>query len=77
MDADIYESTVCVLDLIFSRCWHRAGSVISFDELFGPPSQVRHEFRALNEATARHGVRWRVVSYALTHSSMFGGSSCV
>ena len=71
MDADIYESTVTVLDLIFGRCWYRKGSVFAFDELFGPAFQAAHEFRALTEASARHRVRWHFVSYHLTPSSMY------
>lgn len=71
MDADIYESTLSVLNLIFAQCWYRRGSVFAFDELFGPASQAEHEFRALTEASTRHGVQWHFLSYHLTPSSTF------
>ena len=71
LDADIYDSTLAVLDMVFGRCWHRRGTVLAFDELFGPMGQEEHELRALNDAARRHGVRWRYVSYTLTPSSPF------
>ena len=47
MDADLYVSTIAVFDAVFSRCMHRNGTVISFDELFGTHQILAHEWRAL------------------------------
>lgn len=68
LDADLYISTILVLDAVFSRCRHRRGSVFAFDELFGSVAQLEHEYRALKEATLRWGVSYRFVSYAITQS---------
>ena len=72
LDADIYSSTVLVLDAVFGRCRHRVGSVLAFDELWGTQAQLEHEWRALHESTSRHGVRWEFISYALTPKSPYG-----
>ena len=71
MDADIFESTISVLDAVFERCMHRVGTVLAFDELFGPSAQEAHEFRALKMAAARWGVRYTFVSYTLTPASLY------
>ena len=54
MDADLYSSTRTVFDAVFSRCMHRIGTVISFDELFGTLAILKHEWKALNEAKEQY-----------------------
>mmetsp|Transcript_22203 Transcript_22203/g.50127 ORF Transcript_22203/g.50127 Transcript_22203/m.50127 type:complete len:303 (-) Transcript_22203:324-1232(-) len=71
MDADIYSSTICVLDAIFEQCRHRAGTVIAFDELFGTASQLQQEYRALVEASTRWGVQYQYITYGLTRKSLY------
>jgi len=71
MDADIYTSTRSVLDAVFSRCVLRVGTVIAFDELFGPPAQAEHEYRALLESSEQWGIHWEFVTYTLTPKSEF------
>ena len=71
-DADIYSSTLTVLEEVFSRCGQRVGTVIAFDELFGSAEQEQHELRALLETATRHGVTFRFITYALVPSSPFG-----
>lgn len=71
LDADIYSSTLTVLEEVFSRCAHRVGTVLAFDELFGSLAQEEHELRALEESSQRYGVTWRFVTYALTLASPF------
>ncbi len=68
LDADLYVSTILVLNVLFSRCRHRRGTVLAFDELFGSVAQLEHEYRALKEASLRWGVSYRFVSYAITPS---------
>eukprot|EP00966_Prymnesium_polylepis_P267214 6172864-Prymnesium_polylepis.1 len=68
MDADIYVSTKSVFDAVFSRCMHRRGTVISFDELFGTHDIVKHEWRALQEAQQEYGIAFHFVSYAIVAS---------
>ena len=36
-------AAITVLDAVFSRCMHRVGTVLSFDELFGSLAQLQHE----------------------------------
>ena len=72
LDADLYESTTIVLDTIGSRCAFRVGTVLAFDELFGPLEVLAHEYRALTEAAARWGFSYKFISYAVTRKSAYG-----
>ena len=72
LDADIYTSTIQVLDALASRCRLRVGTVLSFDEIFGPPSIHKEELRALQEATATHGLKWRFITYLNHPRTNFG-----
>jgi|MesohylFT_1024984.scaffolds.fasta_scaffold33479_1 hypothetical protein len=69
MDADIYSSTMTVLEAIFSRCAQRIGTVFAFDELFGSLEQEQHELRALEDSATKWGIKWRFITYALTRGS--------
>ena len=72
LDADIYTSTITVLDALASSCRLRVGSVLAFDEIFGPPRIEEEELRALQEATAKHGLSWRFITYLNHPRTHFG-----
>ena len=72
LDADIYTSTITVLDALAARCRLRVGSVLAFDEIFGPPRIHEEELRALQEATAKYGLSWRFITYLNHMRSNFG-----
>ena len=75
MDADLYVSTIPVFDAVFSRCMHRRGTVISFDELFGTAPILKQEWRALEEAQRRYNFTYHFISFALVPSSPFARSA--
>ena len=58
LDADIYTSTVQVLHALGARCRFRVGTVLSFDEIFGPPRIQEEELKALCEQELK---AWPVV----------------
>ncbi|MGH3914935.1 MAG: class I SAM-dependent methyltransferase [Pseudonocardiaceae bacterium] len=64
LDADLYSSTVTVLEHVGPRL--RPGSVIIFDEYFNYPGWERHEHRAWQEFVAKTGIECRYVAY--THN---------
>ena len=72
MDADIYSSTFTVLDALAARCRLRVGSVLAFDEIFGPPKIQLQEMRALQETAAAYGLEWRFITYLNHPKSHFG-----
>ena len=72
LDADIYASTISVLDALAARCRLRVGTVLSFDEIFGPPRIQEEELRALQEASASHGLKWRFITYLNHPRTLFG-----
>lgn len=71
-----YMSTVQVLTAFASRCRLRIGSVLAFDEAFGAPRIHREEQRALQEVTARHKMRWKVITY-LNHPDTHAGRASI
>lgn len=75
LDADIYTSTIQVLDALASRCRLRVGTVLAFDEIFGPPRIQDEELRALQEASAKHGLEWRFITYLNHPRTNFGRAS--
>lgn len=76
LDADIYTSTISVLTALAMRCRLRIGTVLAFDEIFGPPRIQFEELRALEEATASYGLRWRFITY-LNHPRTHFGRAAV
>jgi hypothetical protein len=76
LDADLYSSTISVLDALASRCLLHNGTVLAFDELFGRPALVQEEWRALQEATERWKLSWRFVSWML-HPKVSLGQAAV
>lgn len=61
MDADLYSSTVTVLEHVGPRL--RPGTVILFDEYFNYPGWEQHEHRAWQEFVAKSGIEFRYEAY--------------
>lgn len=68
IDCDIYASTRTVFELIAPRLVR--GSVIVFDEYLAYPSWQQHEYKAFQEYVAAHGVRYRYIGFASSHTSV-------
>lgn len=68
LDADLYSSTVTVLDQIGSRL--RPGSVVIFDEYFNYPGWEQHEHRAWGEFVARSGTSFRYAAYTFNNEQV-------
>ncbi|MGF0310960.1 TylF/MycF/NovP-related O-methyltransferase [Rhodococcus sp. IEGM1428] len=61
LDADLYSSTVTVLNLVADRL--AVGTVIVFDEYFNFPGWRNHEYRAWTEFVARTGTEFDYLGY--------------
>jgi predicted O-methyltransferase YrrM len=61
LDADLYSSTVTVLDLIGDRL--SPGAVLVFDEFFNFPGWRGHEYRAWGEFVERTGRTFEYLGY--------------
>ena len=61
VDADLYSSTVTVLDALAPRM--RAGTVIVFDEYFNFPGWEDHEHRAWTEFVAATGLQFEYLGF--------------
>ena len=72
LDADLYSSTSFVLNEMGRRCLLANGTVLSFDELFGHPTLVDHEHRALTEASRRWGFTYEYITWMLHPESKYG-----
>jgi tetratricopeptide (TPR) repeat protein len=62
VDCDLYSSTVTVLELLANRIV--PGTVIVFDEYIGYEHWRDDEFRAFQEAVARHGWRYEYLCFS-------------
>ncbi len=60
VDCDLYASTVAIFRHLAP--WMRPGTVIAFDEYFGYAGWRQHEYRAFQEAVAKHGWHYRYVA---------------
>ena len=60
-DADIYSSTFDVLSLLVCRL--RVGTIMLFDELLGYKIWADHEWKALQDASAKFGFAFEVVAF--------------
>lgn len=69
LDADLYSSTVAVLDAIAPRL--RPGSVLHFDEYFNFPGWEAHEHRAWVEFCERTGVSFEYLGFARDDEQVF------
>ena len=63
LDADLYSSTKCVLDLLADRIV--PGTVLQFDEYFNYPGWKGGEYRAFREFVAVRGVKFEYIGYAV------------
>jgi predicted O-methyltransferase YrrM len=68
LDADLYSSTVTVLEHVGPRL--RPGSVIVFDEYFNYPGWEQHEHRAWQEFVAKTGIEYQYVAYTCNHEQV-------
>ena len=62
MDSDTYESSAMVLEQIAK--YLRPGVLILFDELIGYPNWRNGEFRAWQETSKKHNIKFRYLSFA-------------
>jgi len=60
-DADLYSSTVTILDHVGPRL--QPGSVIVFNEYFNYPNWQAHEFKAWQEFVAAHDVEYEYLAW--------------
>ncbi len=68
LDADLYSSTVIVLEHVGPRL--RPGSVIVFDEYFNYPGWEQHEHRAWQEFVAASGIEFDYLGYTCDHEQV-------
>ncbi len=68
LDADLYSSTVTVLEHVGPRL--QPGSVIVFDEYFNYPGWEQHEHRAWQEFVAESAIEFRYVAYTCNHEQV-------
>ena len=60
LDADLYSSTMTVIDTLFD--WFVPGTVIVFDEYYGYPGWERHEHKAFMDLLDRSGLSFEGLS---------------
>jgi predicted O-methyltransferase YrrM len=68
LDADLYSSTVTVLEHVGPRL--APGSVIIFDEYFNYPGWEQHEHRAWQEFVTNSGLEFEYVAYTCDHEQV-------
>jgi hypothetical protein len=68
MDADLYSSTKCVLDLLADRIV--PGTVLQFDEYFNYPGWQEGEYKAFMEFAAEHHVQFKYLGYTVNHEQV-------
>ena len=68
LDADLYSSTVTVLDLVADRL--AVGTVIVFDEYFNFPGWRNHEYRAWTEFVTRTGTEFDYLGYTVDNEQV-------
>lgn len=68
LDADLYSSTVTVLEHVGPRL--QPGSVIVFDEYFNYPGWEQHEHRAWQEFVTKSGIEFEYVAYTRDHEQV-------
>lgn len=68
LDADLYSSTITVLEHVGPRL--QPGSVIVFDEYFNYPGWEQHEHRAWREFVAKSGITFRYLAYTFNNEQV-------
>jgi hypothetical protein len=68
VDADLYSSTVTVLDT-FANCIV-PGTVILFNEYWNHATWRKHEYRAWQEHVKKHNIRYEYIGYASNHQEV-------
>jgi predicted O-methyltransferase YrrM len=68
LDADLYSSTVTVLEALEDRL--RPGTVLLFDEYFNFPGWEEHEHRAWTEFVARTGLTFEYLGFTADDEQM-------
>jgi hypothetical protein len=68
LDADLYSSTVTVLDHVGPRL--QEGSMVVFDEYFNYPSWQEHEHKAWEEFVDRTGLEFTYEAYTSIHEQL-------
>jgi Methyltransferase domain len=68
LDADTYESTTTLLDLLGDRIV--SGTVIVMDEYVGFPNWQKGEFRAWQDFIAARGLRYRYLAFSNTPAAV-------
>jgi hypothetical protein len=68
MDADLYSSTKCVLDLMADRIG--PGAVFQFDEYFLYPGWQEGEHKAWTEFVAEHKVEFKYIGYTSNNAQV-------
>lgn len=68
LDADLYSSTKCVLDLLSDRIV--PGTVLQFDEYFNYPGWQEGEYKAFMEFVSEHKVEFKYIGYTFNHEQV-------
>ena len=68
LDADTYETTALLLDLLKQRIC--SGTVIVFDEYHGFPNWTNGEFKAWQEFLVKHNLSYRYLGFSLFQASV-------
>ena len=68
MDADLYSSTKCVLDILSDRIV--PGTVLQFDEYFVHPGWQEGEYKAFMEFVDQHKVEFKYLGYVYNHEQV-------
>lgn len=68
LDADLYSSTVTILEHVGPRL--QPGSVIVFDEYFNYPGWEQHEHRAWQEFMAKSGIACRYAAFTCNNEQV-------
>lgn len=62
MDADTYESTKEVLDLVADRI--KFGTIVVFDEYIGNPNWINNEYKAWKEFVAKKNINYQYIAFS-------------
>jgi hypothetical protein len=66
-DADLYTSTITVLDILCSRALLRKGSILIFDEFWNYPNWEEGEYKAWLEIVDKFDLQYEYFGYHAPH----------